>query len=298
MNRASSLSGLRACLAGLAGIALSAIAGQPEAAPKLPDAPPAAGLGQRPNPTLAKRSPSGYSLIPLAQHKRLGAVYQMVRATTFMVTAPIAGLVSSSQNLLGYGVVRMPLEAAGDGSMGAVLVAGQFQIPVASVLTPEALTSWSNAGGGPLNTEQNPDIIVTIRNAVETRQLSRDALRSVYTCTVIADVTINGITTESTLPQTVLSFARPGAGDASVKGDQLGIRARWRIFLSNFVTTMPGGRAPVPVDINVDLLLSTTPPEPPSEVSASDPAADAAAQPAPSEPVPAPSPAPESSEPK
>ena len=178
-------------------------------------------------------------------------------ASLFTIYAPQA----SAQALLGYAVPRTPVEAAGNGSMGSVIAAGQFQIAWISLLSEEALAPWKSTNGGPLNLDTNPMIAVTVRNAVDTRQLSRGEFGSSYICTLIADFTINGISIESIMPETVISFSRQDAGAAGVKGDQMTLRTKCTIRLKDFFTTIPGTQTPPSIDISADLILSTVPPE-------------------------------------
>ena len=170
-------------------------------------------------------------------------------------------LVVFLENLAGYVVARMPMDAASNGSLGPVLVAGQWQVPWASIVDAATLARWSSTQGGPLKLEEFPAVALTIRNAVDTKLLSREESASSYMCTLVADVSINGITTERVIQRTVVSFMRDTAADPTIKGEQLAIRARWQIRLSDFFSSLPG-EGPLPmVDVNADLLMSTVSPD-------------------------------------
>lgn len=246
--------------------AATPFAGQPaeppaSTSPTPREAPAGSGLARRPNPKLADRSPSGASLRPLTNHRKLGAVYHTVSVKSFTVSAPLSGLKPSPENLAGYVVARMPMDAASNGSLGPVIVAGQWQVPWTSLVDAATLSRWSTAQGGPLKLEEFPAVALTIRNAVDTKLLSREESASSYMCTLVADVSINGITTERVVQRTVVSFMRDTAADPTVKGEQLAIRARWQIRLSDFFSSLPGeGTLPM-VEVNADLLMSTVSPD-------------------------------------
>jgi hypothetical protein len=99
-----------------------------------------------------------------------------------------------------------------------------------------------------------------VRAAVDTRELSKSESSSSYSCAVIADVTINGVTTEVFVPRVVLTLTRADAKQEgeTLKGDLLVLRARWKVRLSDFFDMKAA--APV-VDANIEMTCSTVPPE-------------------------------------
>ncbi|MBL8888214.1 MAG: hypothetical protein JNK16_16270, partial [Phycisphaerales bacterium] len=217
---------------------LSLAAGQPADPPAYTrEAPSGGGLARRPNPKLADRSPSGASLRPFTNHRKLGAVYHTVEVKSFSLTAPLSGLQSSPANLAGYLVARVPMDAAGNGALGPVIVAGQWQIPWSSIVDGTTLARWSSTQGGPLKLEEFPTVALTVRNAMDTKLLSRDGSTSSYMCTVVADISINGITTERVIQRTLISFMRDTAADPAIKGEQVSLRARWQVRLSDFFSS-------------------------------------------------------------
>lgn len=256
-----SWAGLFAASLALAAFPLQAVQPDPPSEPAKREAPAASGLARRPNPKLAERTASGAALKPFINHRKLGAVYHTVSVRTFTVAAPIAGLQSAPQNLAGYVVARVPMEAASNGALGPVLTAGQWQVPWTSILDGATLSRWSSAQGGPLKLEEFPAVALTIRNAVETKLLSKDESTSAYMCTIVADITINGITTERVIQRTMVSFLRVGASDPSIKGEQLSLRAQFVVRLADFFSSLPGEASVPVVDVNADLLLSTISPD-------------------------------------
>lgn len=255
---------LRASL--VASITLAA-ALHPAAAQPADPPPPArdglsgSGLARRPNPKLADRSASGASLRPFSNHRKLGAVYHTVEVNALSLTAPIAGLQSSPTDLAGYLVARIPMDAASNGALGPVIVAGQWQIPWSAILDGPTLARWSSSQGGPLKLEEFPAVALTVRNAMETRLLSKDGASSSYMCTIVADVSINGITTERLIQRALITFMRDTAADPSVKGEQVSLRARFQVRLSDFFSSLPGLNSPPTIDVNADLLMSTVSPD-------------------------------------
>ncbi|HEX8875452.1 MAG TPA: hypothetical protein VF777_01800, partial [Phycisphaerales bacterium] len=166
---------------------------------------------------------------------------------------PRAGVASPA----GYAVARVPMSSSAEGTIGAVLQAGQWLLPWSAVLDESTLKAWSDAGV--LKLEQHPDIGFTVRAAVDTRELSKSQSSSSYSCAVIADVTINGVTTEVLVPRVVLTLTRADAKQEgeTLKGDLLSVRARLKVRLSDFVELKPS--APV-VDANIEMVCSTVPP--------------------------------------
>lgn len=229
--------------------------------PSSREAPLGGGLARRPNPKLADRSASGASLRPFTNHRKLGAVYYTVEVKSFSLTAPLAGLEASPANLAGYLVARIPMDAAGNGALGPVIVAGQWQIPWSSIVDGPTLARWSSTQGGPLKLEEFPTVALTVRNAMDTKLLSRDGSTSSYMCTVVADISINGITTERVIQRTLISFMRDTAADPAIKGEQVSLRARWQVRLSDFFSSLPGAGSLPMVDVNADLLMSTVSPD-------------------------------------
>ncbi|MBS0187774.1 MAG: hypothetical protein JSS51_06880 [Planctomycetes bacterium] len=257
---------------------LPALADPPADEPIKPEGPAAGGLARRPNPKLAEKSASGKALKPFANHRKMGAVYHLISAREFSVAAAVNGLKPSTEGLIGYVVARVPLDAAGNGALGPVLVAGQWQIPWTSLVDAATLSRWSKAGGGPLNLEDYPSVAITIRNAVETRRMSKDESGSTYMCTLIADISVNGLTTERVIPRAMVTFASPTTSDQSVKGEQLTLKAKWKVRLSDFFTSLPGQTALPIADVSADLLMSTVSPDGQSDEGDSPP------EPAPEEP--------------
>lgn len=219
------------------------------------------GLARRPNPKLADRTPSGLTLRPFANHRKLGAVYHTVSVRALPLSATLPGLQASPTSLAGYAVARIPMDAASNGALGPVIVAGQWQLPWTSLVDAPTLARWSTAQGGPLKLEEFPAVAFTIRNAVDTKLIARDESTSSYMCTLVADISINGITTERVIQRTIVSFMRGTASDPTIKGEQLSIRARWQIRLSDFFSSLPGVPSLPMVDVNADLLMSTVSPE-------------------------------------
>lgn len=200
----------------------------------------------------------------------MGAVYHTVAIRSFTLTGPLAGLRSTPTNLVGYAVARIPMNAASNGALGPVIVAGQWQIPWASVIDAVTLARWSRAEGGPLKLDEFPAIALTIRNAVDTRLLSRDESSSSYMCTIVADITINGLTTERVIQRAIVAFTRGAAADQTLKGEQLSLRAKWQVRLSDFFSSLPGVAALPNIEVDADLLLSTVSPD--GQQGQSDPA--------------------------
>lgn len=225
------------------------------------EAPAGSGLARRPNPKLADRTPSGTALRPFTNHRKLGAVYHTVAVRELTVSAPLAGLRSSPSNLAGYLVARVPMDAASNGALGPVIVAGQWQLPWSSLVDDATLARWSSTQGGPLKLDDFPFIAVTIRNAMDTKLLSKDGSTTSYMCTVVADISINGITTERVIQRTLISFIRDTASDQAIRGEQLSLRAKFQLRLSDFFSSLPGEGALSMVDVNADLLMSTVSPD-------------------------------------
>ncbi|MGH7244468.1 MAG: hypothetical protein ACREJD_13740 [Phycisphaerales bacterium] len=233
----------------------------PATTPTPREAPVGSGLARRPNPKLADRTPSGAALKPFTNHRKLGAIYHTVAVKSFTLSAPLAGMQSSPQNLAGYVVARVPMDAASNGALGPVIVAGQWQLPWASLVDAATLARWSSAQGGPLKLEEFPAVALTIRNAVDTKLISKDESSTTYMCTIVGDVSLNGITTERVIQRALVSFLREVAADPALKGEQLSIRAQWMIRLTDFFSSLPGESSLPTVNVNADIVMSTVSPD-------------------------------------
>lgn len=219
-------------------------------------APPSSGLARRPTPVFPEKAEGGTWLKPIPTHRKMGGVYHTVRVGRFDISG-----VATRPNLeppAGYAVARVPMSSGADGTIGAVLLAGQWLLPWNKVLDDGTLKAWSESGV--LKLDQHPDIGLTVRAAVDTRELAKSQSSSSYSCAVIADVTINGVTTEVFVPRVLLTLTRSDAKQQgeTLKGDLLSIRARWKVRLSDFLELKSG--APV-VDANIEMVCSTVPPE-------------------------------------
>lgn len=233
-------------------LSLAAVAaGQPEDA-----APSSSGLARRPNPVFPEKAESGTWLKPLPTHRKMGGVYHTARVGRFDVSG--TSVRPRIESPIGYAVARVPMSSGADGTIGAVLLAGQWLLPWNKVVDDATLKAWVDAGV--LKLEQHPDIGFTVRAAVDTRELSKSESSSSYSCGVIADVTINGVTTEVFVPRVVLTLTRADAKQEgeTLKGDLLELRARWKVRLSDFFEMRAA--APV-VDANIEMTCSTVPPE-------------------------------------
>lgn len=186
----------------------------------------------------------------------MGGVYHTVRVGRF----DISGITTLSgvDPPIGYAVARVPMSSGADGTIGAVLLAGQWLLPWNKVLDDATLKAWTQAGV--LKIDQHPDIGFTVRAAIDTRELAKSQSSSSYSCAVIADVTINGVTTEAFVPRVLLTLTRSESKQEgeTLKGDLLSIRARWKVRLSDFLDMTPP--API-VDANIEMTCSTVPPE-------------------------------------
>lgn len=277
------------------GISLLLVSASPSAQPANPprEVTTGSGLARRPNPKLADRTPSGLTLRPFANHRKLGAVYHTVSVRSLTLSATLPGLQASPNGLAGYAVARIPMDAASNGALGPVIVAGQWQLPWTSLVDAPTLARWSNAQGGPLKLEEFPAVAFTIRNALDTRLIAREESTSSYMCTIVADISINGITTERVVQRAIISFLRDSAADPTIKGEQLSVRARWQIRLSDFFSSLPGVASLPMIDVNADLLMSTVSPEAQREDAAPAPQESSPE----SDPPRSPGPTPESADP-
>jgi hypothetical protein len=236
-------------------------------------APSSSGLARRPTPVFPEKAECATWLKPLPTHRKMGGVYHTVRVGRFDISG-----VSTRPSLdppVGYAVARVPMSSGADGTIGAVLLAGQWLVPWNSVLDDATLKTWDESGV--LKFDQHPDIGFTVRSAIDTRELSKSQTSSSYSCAVIADVTINGVTTEVFVPRVMLTLTRSEVRQEgeTLKGDLLSIRARWKVRLSDFLDMKSG--API-VDANIEMTCSTVAPEfqsgeksvPPDDSPASD----------------------------
>lgn len=220
-------------------------------------APPRTPVVTRPTPDIADRAASGRSLVVPAALRRVGSVYHVVGPNRLDVRARTDGVQTRPDEVVGFLIARAPTRASGDGTVGPVISAGQWRIPWSALLAQPDLDRWNVRAGGPLNIEQHPDVVVTVRNAFDTRLLTRSDSETAYVCTLLLDVTVNGITTERVVPRVVFSMttrrSRELPGEAT-------LRATWRLFLADFIEKAPGRAEPPTADIVSELRLSTQEP--------------------------------------
>jgi polyisoprenoid-binding protein YceI len=229
--------------------------------------PPAAPAGQAQAAAPAvKRTESGKGLVIPEDQARLGTLYQTTPAggkqVTFTSEALHAKFDGHSAGVIGYAIAG-PAESPG------ALKAGMWAMPVKSLQTGNKLKDKHLADDIWLDAAKFPDITFTLKEVRDLKPHKETATGKSFTCTLVGDMTLHGVTRALSIPDTILGFA--GAGDKTpLKGDLLAIRCKYTIKLSEFgirneyTTTLQSVSDEIGIDQS--LMLSTVPPEQQPEV--------------------------------
>lgn len=232
----------------------------------------------------------GRTLVVPQGHKAKGTLYYAItdkdRQIYFESNAPLENIKGQSNDVIGYAAVspeirssvdadaisreQKRLEQEGRSKAEALrtsavdFVEGEFHLPIASMKTGIELRDEHLAGKGWLDAASHPDVIVQIigvSSLSTTRETERFMSMSV---TLVADVTIHGITQTIEIPDTTVSVMPESEATRKVaRGDLMAIRSKFTVTLADYEVSNPviGEKVAKDVQIDVSLFLSTLPPE-------------------------------------
>src|SRR6056297_2462300 len=139
---------------------------------------------------IAQRTPDGKTLVVPKEDRAKGTVYYTItgrdRQIYFESNAPLEDIKGQSNAVIGYAVLSQ--------SNAGTLVAGQWHLPVDSMRTGIELRDEHLAGTDWLDAKSHPNIIVQVREMRGVRETKKTESFTTYKATMVADVTIHGVT--------------------------------------------------------------------------------------------------------
>jgi len=220
----------------------------------------AAAVAAQPASPVAQATRDGKTLVVPDDQRSKGAVYYAItdkdRQIYFESNAPLENIKGQSNEVIGYSVVSSDRPGA--------LVAGEWHLPVASMKTGIELRDEHLAGKDWLDAESHPNIIVQVREMKGVTETKRSAAFTSYRGTLVADLTLHGVTRTIEIPGTTVTLMPESDATRKVaNGDLLAIRTTFTVTLADHEVSHPviGEKVAKDVEINVSLFHSTLPPQ-------------------------------------
>lgn len=209
---------------------------------------------------VADATRDGKTLVVPEAHQAKGTVYYAItdkdRQIYFESNAPLENIKGQSNDVIGYAVLSP--------SRPGTIVAGEWHLPVESMKTGIELRDEHLAGKDWLDAASHPNIIVQVRELRGVTETKRSAAFTTFTGTVVADLTLHGVTRTIEIPKsTVTLMPESDATRKVAKGDLMAIRSKFTVTLADYEVSHPviGEKVAKDVEIDVSLFLSTLPPE-------------------------------------
>lgn len=219
----------------------------------------AATLALPPELPVAQATPDGKTLVVSKEDQAKGTVYYAItgrdRQIYFESNAPLEDIKGQSNAVIGYAVLSP--------NNPGTLAAGQWHLPVSSMRTGIELRDEHLAGKDWLDAKGHPNIIVQVREMRNVRETKKSQAFTTYTGTLVADVTMHGVTKTMPIEESSITLMPASEATAKVaKGDLLAIRTKFKVTLADFEVKHPviGEKVASEVEIQVALYLSTLPP--------------------------------------
>ena len=216
-------------------------------------------LAVQPAQQPAQPTPDGNALQIPSAHRSMGEVYHVIsdrdRQIFFESDAPLEKIKGQSNDVIGYAVMS-------ESTQGQV-VAGQWNLPVESMKTGIKLRDEHLAGKDWFNAESYPYIIVQLREFQDRRETKSTSAFTTYTGTVVADLTMHGVTRTVTIPESTVTVMPESDATRSVaRGDLVALRSAFSVELGDYEVSHPvvGQKVANEVSIDVSLFLSSEPP--------------------------------------
>jgi len=213
----------------------------------------------QPSQPLAQPTADGNALQVPSQHRAMGKVYHVItgrdRQIFFESDAPLEKIKGQSNDVIGYAVMS-------ESNPGQV-VAGQWNLPVESMKTGIKLRDEHLAGKDWFDAESHPFIIVQLRDFQDRTQTKSTSSFTTYSGTVLADLTMHGVTRTITIPDSTVTVMPESDATRSVaRGDLLALRSSFSVELADYEISHPtvGQKVANEVAIDVSLFLSSEPP--------------------------------------
>lgn len=215
--------------------------------------------GAQPTMPVASPTQDGKTLVVPQAQKSKGTVYYALterdRQIYFESNAPLEDIKGQSNKVIGYAVA--------DPNSSAKLVAGEWHLPVESMKTGIELRDEHLAGSDWLDAASHPNIIVQVRDMKNVRQTKSSAAFTAFTGTLVADLTLHGVTKTIEIPATNITMMNESEATRKVaNGNLMAVRSSFTVKLADYGVSHPviGEKVANEVEIDVSLYLSTQPP--------------------------------------
>jgi len=217
-------------------------------------------VAAQPAMPVASAAANGKTLVVPSADQAKGTVYYALTARDrqiyFESNAPLEDIKGQSNKVIGYAVLSQ--------IRPGTIVAGEWHLPVSSMKTGIELRDEHLVGEDWLDAESHPNIIVQVRELKNAGQTKSSAAFSSYSGTIVADLTLHGVTRTIEIPEsTVTVMPESDATRKVAKGDLMAIRSNFTVTLADYGVSHPviGEKVAKDVEIDVSLYLSTLPPE-------------------------------------
>lgn len=209
---------------------------------------------------IAEATRDGKTLVVPDDQQDKGTVYYAItdkdRQIYFESNAPLEDIKGQSNGVIGYAVLAT--------DRPGTIVAGEWHLPVESMKTGIELRDEHLAGADWLDAQSHPNIIVQVRELNDVTETKRSAAFTTYTGTLVADLTLHGVTQTIEIPESTITLMPESETTRKVaKGDLMAIRSTFTVTLADYEVSHPviGEKVAKDVEIDVSLFLSTLPPE-------------------------------------
>lgn len=217
-------------------------------------------VAAQPASPIASATSDGKTLVVPKSESAKGTVYYTItdkdRQIYFESNAPLENIKGQSNDVIGYAV----LSSSKPGS----LVAGEWHLPVDSMKTGIELRDEHLTGKDWLDAGSYPNIVVQVREFKDVRETKRTAAFTSFTGTLVADLTLHGVTRTIDIPKSSITLMPESDSTRKVaKGDLMAIRSKFTVTLADYEVSHPviGEKVAKDVEINVSLFLSTLSPD-------------------------------------
>lgn len=209
---------------------------------------------------VAPKTSNGKTLVVPNDQLTKGTVYYAItdrdRQVYFESNAPLEKIKGQSNDVIGYAVYS-------PGKPGGI-VAGEWHLPVESMKTGIELRDHHLASKAWLDAGAHPDVIVQVRSVKDAREIKRTSAFTSSSVTLVADVTLHGVTRTINIPGTTITLLNESPATRKVaRGDLMAIRSKFSVKLADYEVSHPviGKKVAETVALDVSLYLSTLPPE-------------------------------------
>lgn len=213
-----------------------------------------------PNTPFAKKTADGKTLVISDKQQAKGTIYYALsgrdRQVYFESDAPIENIKGQSNAVVGFAVLSKDKPGA--------LAAGEWHLPIKSMKTGIKTRDEHMAGKDWLDAELQPDIVVQVLGVEDLKETKKSAAFSSYTMTLVADLSIHGVTRKIKIPDTTVTLLNESEATRKIApGNLMAVRAKFEVTLADYKVSHPvvGSKVARTVSLDVSLYHSTTKPK-------------------------------------